>query len=45
MCSNFGMNLHPGRRPAQLENSWYRVISGWIARLRALFDRSQSRTS
>lgn len=34
MCSNFGLNLHPGRPPAAIENRAYRVITDWIARVR-----------
>ena len=39
MCSNFGMNLHPGRPPAAIENRVYQVISNWIARVRAAVRR------
>lgn len=23
MCSNFGLNLHPGRKPAAIQWQWY----------------------
>jgi hypothetical protein len=23
MCSNFGMNLHPGKKPGELQWEWY----------------------
>jgi len=39
MCSNFGLNLHPDRPPAAIENSVYRIISRWVARIRAVFQR------
>ena len=30
MCSNFGLNLHPGRKPCALQWQWY----GLFTRLR-----------
>jgi hypothetical protein len=35
MCSSFGMNLHPDRPPANIENSIFHVISRLITRIRA----------
>ena len=34
MCSNFGLNLHPGRPPAELENRVYRIVRGWLEWIR-----------
>ena len=27
MCSNFGMNLHPGRKPCALQWQWYNFFT------------------
>jgi len=27
MCSNFGLNLHPGRKPCALQWQWYNFFS------------------
>jgi len=44
MCSHFGLNHHPGRPPAIIENRVYDVISRWISRIRmALYRRRLSR--
>jgi hypothetical protein len=34
MCSSFGMNLHPDRPPANIQNSIFHVISRWADRIR-----------
>ena len=43
MCSNFGLNLHPEGPPAAIENRVYRVITGWIERVRAAIQRRRMR--
>ena len=42
MCSNFGLNLHPDRPPAEIENRVYRLISQWIVRVRAAIRRRRA---
>ena len=37
MCSNFGMNLHPGRKPCALQWEWYNFITLHWGRLRRRF--------
>ena len=37
MCSNFGLNLHPGRAPAPVESHWYSVFLRLLAYLRSRF--------
>jgi len=37
MCSNFGMNLHPGRKPCALQWEWYNFITRHWGRLRRRF--------
>lgn len=37
MCSNFGINLHPDRAPAALENHWYSRVVRLVTYLRAKF--------
>jgi hypothetical protein len=37
MCSNFGMNLHPGRRPCALQWQWYNFATRTYERLRRRF--------
>ncbi|MDR3749113.1 MAG: hypothetical protein P4M04_13330 [Acidobacteriota bacterium] len=41
MCSNFGINLHPDRAPAALEQHWYSRVVRLVTYLRAklLFNR------
>jgi hypothetical protein len=34
MCSNFGMNLHPGRKPCALQWQWYNLVTRLYAKLR-----------
>ena len=34
MCSNFGFNMHPGRKPAALQWEWYNFVMRLIARVR-----------
>lgn len=37
MCSNFGLNLHPGRKPCALQWQWYTFITDLSAKLRRRF--------
>jgi hypothetical protein len=37
MCSNFGLNLHPGRKPAALQWQWYNFATRTYERLRRRF--------
>jgi hypothetical protein len=37
MCSNFGLNLHPGRKPCALQWEWYRMVSRLWGKLRGRF--------
>jgi hypothetical protein len=37
MCSNFGMNLHPGRKPCALQWEWYRFFTRLSSRVRRRF--------
>jgi hypothetical protein len=34
MCSNFGLNLHPGRKPCALQWQWYNFFTRLWSRLR-----------
>jgi hypothetical protein len=34
MCSNFGLNLHPGRKPCALQWQWYSFFTRVSAKLR-----------
>jgi hypothetical protein len=34
MCSNFGMNLHPGRKPCALQWQWYNFVTRLYDKLR-----------
>ncbi|MDR3762680.1 MAG: hypothetical protein P4M01_01150 [Acidobacteriota bacterium] len=42
MCSNFGLNLHPGRKPAALQWQWYNLARQLWQRLRRLFARADN---
>jgi hypothetical protein len=37
MCSNFGLNLHPGRKPCALQWQWYTFATRLFAKLRRRF--------
>jgi hypothetical protein len=37
MCSNFGLNLHPGRKPCALQWQWYNFLTQLSAKLRRRF--------
>lgn len=37
MCSNFGLNLHPGRKPCALQWQWYSFITHLYSRFRRRF--------
>jgi hypothetical protein len=37
MCSNFGLNLHPGRKPCALQWQWYNFTTRLFARFRRRF--------
>jgi hypothetical protein len=37
MCSNFGLNLHPGRKPCALQWQWYHLIMRLWTKLRGRF--------
>jgi len=37
MCSNFGLNLHPGRKPCALQWQWYNFFTRTFERLRRRF--------
>lgn len=37
MCSNFGLNPHPGRTPCELESQWYSLFTRFFAFLRSKF--------
>jgi hypothetical protein len=37
MCSNFGLNLHPDRKPCALQWEWYRLVNRLWAKLRRRF--------
>jgi hypothetical protein len=37
MCSNFGLNLHPGRKPAALQWQWYNFFTRLHWQLRRRF--------
>jgi hypothetical protein len=37
MCSNFGMNLHPDRKPCALQWQWYNFVTGLYGKLRRRF--------
>jgi hypothetical protein len=37
MCSNFGLNLHPGRKPCALQWQWYNFVTRLYGRLRRRF--------
>jgi hypothetical protein len=37
MCSNFGLNLHPGRKPCALQWQWYNLATRTFERLRRRF--------
>jgi hypothetical protein len=34
MCSNFGLNLHPDRKPCALQWEWYRFFNRLWGKLR-----------
>ena len=34
MCSNFGFNMHPGRKPAALQWEWYNFAMRLYAKVR-----------
>lgn len=41
MCSNFGLNLHPGRKPAALQWQWYNFTTRtWELLRRRFFPRA-----
>jgi hypothetical protein len=41
MCSNFGMNLHPGRKPCALQWQWYNLATrAWERFRRRFFPRA-----
>jgi hypothetical protein len=37
MCSNFGLNLHPERKPCALQWEWYHFFNRLWAKLRRRF--------
>jgi len=37
MCSNFGLNLHPGRKPCALQWEWYHLFHRLWAKVRRRF--------
>jgi hypothetical protein len=37
MCSNFGLNLHPGRKPCALQWQWYTFLTRLSSKLRRRF--------
>ncbi len=37
MCSNFGLNLHPDRKPCALQWQWYHFFARLSARLHRRF--------
>jgi hypothetical protein len=37
MCSNFGLNLHPGRKPCALQWQWYNL---WLRFRRRFFPKA-----
>jgi len=37
MCSNFGLNLHPGRKPCALQWQWYNFATRTYEALRRRF--------
>jgi hypothetical protein len=37
MCSNFGLNLHPDRKPCALQWQWYNFATLTFERLRRRF--------
>jgi hypothetical protein len=37
MCSNFGLNLHPGRKPCALQWQWYNLAMRTFERVRRRF--------
>jgi len=37
MCSNFGLNLHPGRKPCALQWQWYNFVTRMFEKLRRRF--------
>jgi hypothetical protein len=37
MCSNFGLNLHPGRKPCALQWQWYNFFTSLYGKLRRRF--------
>jgi hypothetical protein len=37
MCSNFGLNLHPGRKPCALQWQWYNF---WMRLRRRFFPKA-----
>jgi hypothetical protein len=43
MCSNFGLNLHPGRKPAAQQWQWYYFALRMKAKLRKMFPRFMER--
>jgi hypothetical protein len=34
MCSNFGLNMHPGRKPCALQWQWYTFVMRLYGKLR-----------
>lgn len=39
MCSNFGLNLHPHRPPAEIESRVYYFFIRWLFRVRLALHR------
>lgn len=37
MCSNFGFNMHPGRKPCALQWQWYTFVMRLSGKLRRRF--------
>ena len=37
MCGNFGLNLHPGRKPCAVQWQWYTFFASLRDRLRRRF--------
>lgn len=37
MCSNFGLNMHPGKKPCALQWEWYHLFTRLWGKLRRRF--------